>query len=103
VRPDRHAAGGVAVWAHPFWDLASPDEVLVEIDRFVADGLDGVECFYPSHTREQVDLLCDRCEAGGLLKTGSGDFHGPGHPIFSGFATFELHGREPDLSGLRRD
>ena len=23
-----HAAGGVAVWAHPFWDVEDPDEVL---------------------------------------------------------------------------
>ena len=31
-----HAANGVAVWAHPFWDIEAPDAVLATIDRFVA-------------------------------------------------------------------
>jgi predicted metal-dependent phosphoesterase TrpH len=31
-----HDAGGVAIWAHPFWDIEDPDEVLATIDRFVA-------------------------------------------------------------------
>ena len=30
-----HAAGGVAVWAHPFWDLEEPDEVQAAVERFV--------------------------------------------------------------------
>src|ERR1700755_1922825 len=36
-----HAAGGVAVWAHPFWDVDAGDEVLALVDRFAAEGLDG--------------------------------------------------------------
>ena len=31
-----HAAGGVAVWAHPFWDVEDPEEVLRTIERFAA-------------------------------------------------------------------
>ena len=46
-----HAAGGVAVWAHPFWDLEGPGEAVAAIDAF--DGLDGVECFYVTHTRRR--------------------------------------------------
>src|SRR4051794_22231153 len=41
-----HAAGGVAIWAHPFWDVEDADEVLRTIDDFVDAGLDGVEVFY---------------------------------------------------------
>ena len=48
-----HAAGGVAVWAHPFWDLDDPDEALRTLERFAAAGLDGVECFYPTHRRSR--------------------------------------------------
>ena len=44
-----HDAGGVAIWAHPFWDIADPDEVLASIDRFHALGIDGVEAFYITH------------------------------------------------------
>src|ERR687893_2578775 len=29
-----HAAGGVAVWAHPFWDIDEPEVVLAALDRF---------------------------------------------------------------------
>jgi predicted metal-dependent phosphoesterase TrpH len=33
-----HAAGGVAVWAHPFWDLDIPAETLDTLDAFAAAG-----------------------------------------------------------------
>jgi predicted metal-dependent phosphoesterase TrpH len=95
-----HEAGGVAVWAHPFWDVASLDEVLAEVERFRGQGLDGVECFYPTHTAEQVQALCDHCEERGLLRTGSSDFHGPGHSQFGDFLAFELYGREPELGPI---
>ena len=95
-----HAAGGVAVWAHPFFDVAAPDLVTAEIERYRAEGLDGVECFYPTHERSHVELLCDLCERHGLLRTGSADFHGPEHPAGARFRDFELYGREPDLGPI---
>ncbi len=95
-----HAAGGVAVWAHPFWDLDSSDEVLAEIDRFRAMGLDGVETFYATHSEEQTHLLDHHCRKLGLLQTGSADFHGPDHKLFNAFRAFELYGREPVLGPI---
>ena len=95
-----HAAGGVAVWAHPFWDIDDAEEVLQTIDDFAGAGLDGVEVFYPTHAAEQVRLLHDRCRAKGLLITGSSDFHAPGHDRFSHFRAFELHGLEPELGPI---
>ena len=92
-----HDAGGVAVWAHPFWDVERPAEVLDAIDRFRALGLDGVECFYATHDREQSELLADRCAELGLLSTGSSDFHGPEHRLFSRFRAFSTYGREAVL------
>jgi 3',5'-nucleoside bisphosphate phosphatase len=92
-----HAAGGMAVWAHPFWDLDANPEVLGAIDRFAALGLDGVEAFYVTHTEAQTRLVAEHCAARGLLRTGSADFHGPEHPNFNRFRAFELHGLEPDL------
>lgn len=32
--------------------------------------------------------------------TGSGDYHGPGHKLFSRFRAFELHGLEPALGPI---
>lgn len=95
-----HDAGGVAVWAHPFWDVEDPARVLATIDRFVGEGLDGVEVFYVTHTEEQTLLLADRCEELALLSTGSSDFHGPGHRLFSRFLAHRLYGRTPRLGPI---
>ena len=95
-----HSAGGLAVWAHPFWDLESPDEVLASVERFRAWGLDGIECFYATHTREQAELLADHCPSRGLLATGSSDFHGPEHRLFSRFRAFSTYGRKPILGPI---
>jgi predicted metal-dependent phosphoesterase TrpH len=93
-----HAAGGVAVWAHPFWDVDDETEALATLRAFVAAGLDGVEAFYASHTREQTEALYRAAD--GLLKTGSADFHGPAHGRFSAFRAFELYGLEPELGPI---
>ena len=95
-----HRAGGVAVWAHPFWDVAEPAEVRAMLERFAGLGVDGVEAFYPSHTAEHVELLCAVAEELDLLTTGSSDFHGSEHKTFAGFRAFELYGHEPRLGPL---
>ena len=95
-----HEAAGVAVWAHPFWDVTDSDDVLDAIARYRAAGLDGVEVFYPSHSREQTRLLARCTEELGLLSTGSSDYHGPGHRLFSSFRAFDLHGCDPNLGPI---
>jgi predicted metal-dependent phosphoesterase TrpH len=95
-----HDAGGIAVWAHPFWDVENPDEVLATIERFHGWGLDGVECFYTTHTREQTELIADHCADRDLLTTGSSDFHGPAHRLFSRFRAFSTYGRTPALGPI---
>jgi predicted metal-dependent phosphoesterase TrpH len=94
-------AGGLAVWAHPFWDIDDPADVRARLERFAtADGLDGVEAFYVTHTREQVHALHGWARELGLLTTGSGDFHGPHHARFNRFAAFELYDLEPELGPI---
>lgn len=95
-----HAAGGVAIWAHPFWDLDVEAEVVEAIERFSAAGLDGVEAFYITHTGAQTALVAEQCAQRGLLTTGSADFHGPDHPRFHAFRAFDLHGLSPDLGPI---
>jgi hypothetical protein len=95
-----HAAGGVAVWAHPFWDVSDSDESLAMLDRFHALGIDGLEAFYITHTRPQTELLAARCAELDLLSTGSSDFHGPDNRLFSRFLAFETYGLEPNLGPL---
>jgi predicted metal-dependent phosphoesterase TrpH len=95
-----HRAGGVAVWAHPFWDLDSSVEAIAAIDAFTDAGLDGIEVFYPTHDAEQTRLLHAAAAERGLLATGSADFHGPEHDTFPRFLAFELHGLEPVLGPI---
>jgi predicted metal-dependent phosphoesterase TrpH len=95
-----HEAGGVAIWAHPFWDIEDPAEVLDTIDRFNALGIDGVEAFYVSHDAEQTKLLAERCAALDFLTTGSADYHGPENRLFNRFLAFETHGFEPNLGPI---
>ncbi len=95
-----HDAGGVAVWAHPFWDISDPVEVLATIDRFDELSIDGVEAFYVTHEREQTELLAARCASLDLLSTGSADFHGPENRQFSRFLAFDTYGLEPNLGPI---
>lgn len=95
-----HEAGGVAVWAHPFWDLDDPAEVTEMLTRFKEIGIDGVEAFYTTHSAEQTRVAVDAAERLGLLTTGSADFHGPAHPKFSDFRAFDLYGMTPNLGPI---
>jgi predicted metal-dependent phosphoesterase TrpH len=95
-----HGAGGVAVWAHPFWDIDNAGAVIAAVDSFHEAGMDGVEAFYATHTEEQTRLLVDHADKLGLLTTGSSDFHGPEHHTFSRFRAFSTFGLEPTLGPL---
>jgi 3',5'-nucleoside bisphosphate phosphatase len=95
-----HGAGGVAVWAHPFWDIKDPGEVIETVERFRRGGLDGVEAFYVTHTEEETRLLYGHCVEHDLLTTGSSDFHGPEHHTFSQFRAFRLYDLEPRLGPI---
>lgn len=95
-----HDAGGVAIWAHPFWDVDADERVESTLRRFAALCIDGVEAFYIEHSAEQTRFAADLAEELGLLTTGSADFHGPEHKHFSEFLAFELHDREPNLGPI---
>lgn len=70
-------AGGVPVLAHPSLLKTDSLNTLEKLMITLKDmGLRGIEAYYPSHTRRQVDRylqLADRLE---LLVTGGTDFHG---------------------------
>jgi 3',5'-nucleoside bisphosphate phosphatase len=90
-----HESGGAAVVAHPYWDVKDPTRV-EELIR--ALDLDGIECFYPDHTREQTEHLLALCDRLGLTPTGSSDFHGPTHKTFSRFGAYRTYGLgEPEV------
>ena len=84
-----HDAGGAAVVAHPYWDVSEPAKV-EELIRALE--IDGIETFYPSHTREQSHHLLGLCEELGITPTASSDYHGPTHKTFSRFGAYDTYG-----------
>jgi 3',5'-nucleoside bisphosphate phosphatase len=96
-----HGAGGVAVVAHPFWDVSEPGQVRSLVDSLE---LEGIESFYPSHTRDETAFCLELCAERGLTPTGSSDFHGPTHKTFSRFAAYDTFGLgEPQVPPRRGD
>lgn len=71
-----HEAGGVAVLAHPMLYGYSRTEVTQLLQGLAAYGLDGVECLYSTHSREDVAHLLQVCSNLDLFPTGGSDFHG---------------------------
>jgi len=87
-----HNAGGVAVVAHPYWDVKDPDQVRDLVESLVRDvGLDGVETFYPPHTEAQTKHCLELCEEFGLVPTASSDFHGPNHKSFPRWGAYQTY------------
>jgi hypothetical protein len=84
-----HGGGGAAVVAHPYWDVKDPGQVETLI---TALDVEGVEAFYPDHSREQTEHLLQVCSDRGLTATGSSDFHGPTHKTFSRFGAYDTYG-----------
>ena len=95
-----HAAGGVAVWAHPFWDIADPET-----------GARGDRPLRGRRARRRRGLLRDpRRGADALLyeARASAGCSPPARPTstvpstsrFSRFGAFELYGLEPVLGPI---
>ena len=66
-----HAAGGIAILAHPA--ILGGIE---EIQKYVAMGLDGIEVWHPSADEETTARFLQYAKKNGLLATGGSAFHG---------------------------
>jgi len=66
-----HQAGGIAVLAHPGGSAA-----MDLLDGLVEEGLDGVEVFHRSNSREDQKYLLNLAKANNMLVTGGSDFMG---------------------------
>jgi predicted metal-dependent phosphoesterase TrpH len=84
-----HESGGAAVIAHPYWDISEPTEV---DDLIRSLGADGVETFYPTHSKEQTEHLLSLCDELNLIPTASSDYHGPTHKTFASFGAYDTYG-----------
>ncbi|MBQ7187902.1 MAG: PHP domain-containing protein [Kiritimatiellae bacterium] len=75
-----HAAGGVAVVAHPFLWLKDSHRLEAGLRKLKAMGADGVEVRYTSHTSEQMMELLRLAGEIGFFPTGGSDYHGTRKP-----------------------
>lgn len=71
-----HAAGGVAVLAHPPFITPSRKALTELLDTFVGLGLDGVEAWNCGADNNTVDATITLARRRGLIVTGGSDFHG---------------------------
>lgn len=64
-------AGGVAVWAHPGWNIRKADLV----ERLLASGVRGIEAWHPNHSERMVAEILSLARLRRLLCTGGSDYH----------------------------
>lgn len=77
-----HAAGGVAVFAHPM-EQRHLDEtynqfrerLFIILERMIEYGIDGIECYHPSADAYQAEALAKYADNHGLFITEGSDFH----------------------------
>lgn len=75
-----HGAGGVAVLAHPQQLEKTAGNFAQTIADLHRQGLDGMEVYYPTHSRQFRKTLQRLAEKYDLLKTGGSDYHGAIRP-----------------------
>jgi 3',5'-nucleoside bisphosphate phosphatase len=90
-----HAAGGVAVIAHPGRYKLSPLELRELLTEFRELGGEGIEVVTGSHSPEQYSQFASLAREFGLLASRGSDFHSPGE------SKIDL-GRLPDLPAQLR-
>ena len=73
-----HNAGGTAIVAHPGRVLKNLniEEFEQEMRRIIALGLDGIECYYPTHSKEIIEKCKELCNEYKLFSTAGSDCHG---------------------------
>lgn len=76
-----HEAGGLAVLAHPMLYGYDQQDVTNVIRGLSSEGLDGVECIYSTHSKDEAAHLLQICLNLKLFPTGGSDFHGQNKPL----------------------
>lgn len=96
------AAKGLAVLAHPTWVQPKEGTLTALVRLLKAEGLDGVEVHYSTHTARQTREYLSLAKQVNLLVTGGSDFHGVTKPdIEVGIGKGTLHVPDSLLSKLK--
>ncbi len=73
-------ANGIAVLAHPFQVAREGANLPSVIRDLVKYGLDGIELYYPTHSKKKRKMLRGYANIHDLLVSGGSDFHGSVRP-----------------------
>lgn len=70
-------ANGVPILAHPgYLYRRNPDGFVDMLQKMKACGVEGVECYYPSHSKEITNVCIDFCRKNDMRMTAGCDCHG---------------------------
>ena len=70
-----HKAGGIAIWAHPFWKREKIWKIQEKAVLFSEYGLDGIEVCYSKHNQERAFVLHRIAQELSMFETIGSDFH----------------------------
>ena len=69
-------SGGIPVLAHPKTLELTEKELLILIKEMVSYGLQGIEVYHSTHTKEEIELYLYIANKYNLLISGGSDYHG---------------------------
>ena len=70
-------SGGIPVLAHPKSLKLNKEDFLILLEDMINCGLQGIEVYHSSHSKEEMDLYLKIAEEYNLLISGGSDYHGP--------------------------
>lgn len=69
-------SGGIPVLAHPNTLKLSDKELLILLKDMINNGLQGIEVYHSSHSKEEIKFYLDIANKYNLLISGGSDYHG---------------------------
>lgn len=69
-------AKGIPVLAHPGYLYQNPDRFAAILKEMKESGIEGIECYYPSHSRDITNVCVDFCKKNDMRITAGCDCHG---------------------------
>ncbi len=70
-------SNGIPVLAHPKTLELTEKELLILVREMIKYGLQGIEVYHSSHTKEEIELYLSIAKKYDLLISGGTDYHGP--------------------------
>lgn len=93
--------GGLAFWAHPIWKDKSLKNFRQRAAIFQKFGLNGIEAFYPWHTRLQTEKIYKIAQELNLLVSAGSDFHSFAFNMYSRIFAWKGYGIKEKFEWLK--